>query len=524
MASAPYEFSPEERPAFPGSPYTPALPVGRRLGYAAAAVVLGIVSTLGNSLVTTNLGQLSGGLGLYAAEAAWFPAIYVAMNATANLVLVKARIRFGIPAVTHTMLLAYAAAALVQVLAPGFATELVVRAASGLASAALIAMTIYCLLEAIPLKLRPIALLLGISIPQFGIPLARLFPVELLAANQWQALSLIEMGLALTALAATLIMPLPPSDKQPAFKALDFVTIGLLVPATVLICGVIGLGRLYWWSDTPWLGWMLVAAIPMAAAAIAVEHWREEPLLYLRFIGTADILRFAAVAIMVRLALAEQAYGAVGFLTSSGLTNDQLRWLFLGVICAMLVGIVVTIATLSERRIPWQIMAASLAIALAAWLDSHGNNLTRPAQLYISQALVGFGTILFIGPGLLYGLIRVLRQGPNYFITLIVLFSVTQNLGGLAGSAILGTWQVTYARQHATALSEHLIAADPQVAARLAQGSGPLYQSLLREANVLAFNDVFRLVMWFALLVAAYLAYAIAYGALRRRAAAREQT
>ncbi|MGC8020588.1 hypothetical protein ACP3WW_23015, partial [Salmonella enterica] len=86
------------------------------------------------------------------------------------------------------------------------------------------------------------------------------------------------------------------------------------------------------------------------------------------------------------------------------------------------------------------------------------------------------------------------------------LFSVSQNIGGLAGSALLGSVQTIMAKAHAQVMSERLLASDPQTAARLAQGSGALMQSLMTEANTLAYNDVFRLVALAALAVAAYLA------------------
>ena len=92
-------------------------------------------------------------------------------------------------------------------------------------------------------------------------------------------------------------------------------------------------------------------------------------------------MRFGAVALFVRLALAEQTYGAVGLLTSGGLTNDQLRTLFALVAVAMLAGILAAALTLSERRIPWQVMIAALVIALGAWIDTDATNLTRPPQL-----------------------------------------------------------------------------------------------------------------------------------------------
>ena len=60
----------------------------------------------------------------------------------------------------------------------------------------------------------------------------------------------------------------------------------------------------------------------------AVERRRLQPLLLTQWIGSRAILRYLAIALLVRFALAEQTYGAVGLLTATGLNNDQLRGLF----------------------------------------------------------------------------------------------------------------------------------------------------------------------------------------------------
>jgi hypothetical protein len=302
----------------------------------------------------------------------------------------------------------------------------------------------------------------------------------------------------------------------------------------LLVCGTLGLGRLVWWLDAPWLGWMLCAAILLLLTAFHVELRRANPLIRFEWIGTREILRFAAVALVMRLALAEQTYGAVGLLTSGGLTNDQLRVLFTFVILGMILGVLSAVLTLSEERLPYQVIVAALVIAAGAWLDSRASNLTRPPQLYFSQALIGFGTTLFIGPTLTYGMLRVLRRGPDVLVSLVVLFSITQNVGGLAGSALLGTFQTIAARAHAAALSERLMAGDPQVAARLqagagalsgalldadaraAQGGGLLARAMTAEANVLAYNDVFRAVAVLALTTVSYVALALILKAIRR--------
>ena len=539
---ADYHFAPEEHPAFPGAPYTPHHPPARRAAYAAIGIILGISTTFGNALVNVNVPYLSGPLGLYVNEASWLPAIYVAMNATANLTLVKARSQFGIPAVTNGLLAAYVLIGFSQVLFPGFVTAALTRAISGMTAGALTSLAIYYLMQVFPVKMRPVALVIGLALPQMGTPLARMVPVEFLANDDWHGLHLIEPAVALFVLSLILLLPLPPVDRSKAFEPLDFVTVALVVPAMLLVCGVLGEGRLMWWTDTPWLGWMLAASVPLFLIAGLIESHRKNPLLLFDWLGSGDILRFTAVAILMRLALAEQTYGSVGLLTSGGLDNDQLHTLFSFVLLAMVLGTLTAALTLSQERLPWQIAIAALIIGTGAFIDSFASNLTRPPELYLSQSLIGFGTTLFVGPALVYGIIRVFAQGPSHFVSMVVLYSTTQNVGGLAGSALLGSFQTIRARVHEVWLSEHLVAFDPQVVQRLhsgaaaisgtvtdpalrsLEGAGLLAQSTMSEANILAYNDVFRAVGFLAVLSALYIFYLIiSYGLSRRSAVAGAQ-
>src|ERR1700693_4191497 len=386
ITNAPLDhFAPAERPAFPGSPFTPWLPVGHRIAYAGVGALTGICSTFGNALVNVNVANISGSLGLYVAQASWLPAIYVAMNATANLTLVKARAQFGIPAVMYVLLLAYVLTDVWQFAAPGLAAAALIRAVDGMMAASLTTIAVYYWVQALPSKLRPLALVIGVGLPQLGNPLARLIPVEMLAVDHWRGLHLIELAISLTVFAAIFAFPLPPTERTKAFEPLDVVTISLVVPGMLLLCGVLGVGRGLWWNDTPWLGWAIVIAVPLIGIAFLIEMHRTHPLIQIRWLSSVDILRFAAVAILLRLALAEQTYGSVGLLTSGGLTNDQLHWLFATVAVAMVAGILTAVVTLSERRLPWQVMIAALIIALGGWIDIHANDLTRPPQLFLSQ-------------------------------------------------------------------------------------------------------------------------------------------
>jgi len=129
----------------------------------------------------------------------------------------------------------------------------------------------------------------------------------------------------------------------------------------------------------------------------------------------------------------------------------------------------------------------------------------------VSQFLIGFGSTYFLGPTMLLGMGRVIGE-PRNFISWVVLFGMAQNLGGLVGTAVLGTFQTVREKYHSSQLVEHLTLQDPLVAprvqagaavyapaiadpaARNAQGVRALGAAASREANVLAYNDVFMLI------------------------------
>ena len=416
---------------------------------------------------------------------------------------------------------------------PTLGTQMIARAVSGIAAGGLATLTFYNLFQVFPLRLRPMALAIGASLPQLAVPIARMFPVDLVAMDQWLGLHLVETTMALAAWTMLTIMPLPPTIGEKAFEPLDAVTVSLTIVAMLLICTVLAVGRYDWWTDTPWLGLALATAVPLLAIALFIEDRRARPLLWVRWYAKSDIVLFSLIALVLRVALTEQSYSAVGLLSLGGLTSDQLHTLFLYVLLAMIAGIIVAALLASPERLNHLILAAALLIALGAWLDTGATSQTRPEQLYFSQALLGFGTMLFLGPALLQGLARIRERGPTYLVSFVVLFSTTQNLGGLAGSALLGSIQTVRARLHAEDLAENLSLGDPLVIARLqheaqliapsvidptkrsSEAGALLGQALQNQANVLAFNDTFWVVMWIALAAALLLTAIILHGRFR---------
>ncbi|WP_369814378.1 MFS transporter [Erwinia sp. Leaf53] len=494
----------------PGSPSTPQHPTHKRLAFGIVGLLISITGALSNALVTANLTNLQGVFGAYSNEIAWLPAVYVMGNISINLLLVKFRQQFGLRVFTEAFLVLYVLVAFFHLLVNDLSSAIIVRAAHGMVGAALSSLGIYYQVQAWPAKHRLKALAIGIGASQLAIPLARLFSSELLQLDEWRGLYLLELGLALLSLGAVLILKLPPGERTKVFEKKDFLTFFLLAPGMALFCAVLSLGRIEWWTSTPWLGVCLALGLVLVIAAVVVEHNRSNPLINTRWLGTGAIVRLGIVMILLRMMLAEQNTGAIGYLQQVGLLNDQMQGLALAILAGVASGIVVSALTINPRHLNWPIVLSLGIVMVASLMDAQSNPLTRADNMLFSQFLLGFSTAFFIAPAMLLGIGGVVTQ-PKNLVSFVVLFGMSQNIGGLMGSALLGTFQTWREKYHSSLLADQLSLLDPNVTERLAQynslfasqlGDGVLLgaQSTSQlqtvatlQANVLAYNDVYLL-------------------------------
>jgi len=519
---APRQWHPDERPTLPGGPSFPKHSTPRRIAYFLIGTLVTITGGLGNALVTVNLVNLQGTLGVFTAEANWLPTAYVMTNVSMNLLLVKFRQQFGLRAFTEFFLVLYALITFAHLFVGDLGSAIAVRAAHGMAGAALSTLGLYYSLQAFKKEWRPRGIVISTGIAQLSQPIAYIFSRSLLQVAEWRGLYLFELGLTLVTLAAVLWLKLPPGDRFKAFRPADFLTFSLFAPGMALLCAALTFGRVLWWTEAPWIGIALAVAIVLLLAAICVEHNRDNPLLNIRWLTNGMILRLAIALMLVRVVLSEQSVGAVGFLRLVGLNNDEMQTLFIVILLATILGIVVSVLVTRPPHLMAPQVVALLIMALGAWIDSNATNVTRPAQMYVSQGLLAFGGVMFLGP-LLLTLLGSVIANPANLISFSVLFGLTQTLGGLIGSSLLGTFQVMREKYHSSVLAEQLSSLDPLVAARIQQygaayarqladpsartrqGISVLTQTAAREANILAYNDVFLLISIIATLLAAWI-------------------
>ncbi|MEN4752415.1 MFS transporter [Pseudomonas sp. Ps21-P2] len=513
----PHDWAPHERPTLPGSPSTPLHATPKRWAYAIVGVIVALTGGLGNALVVANLQYLQGSLGATQAEIAWLPAAYVMTNVSMNLLLVKFRQQFGLRAFTEVFLVLYALVTFAHLFVNDIESAIAVRAAHGMVGAALSSLGLYYMIQAFPQKWRMKALVLGLGTARLATPLARLVSEDLLQIAEWRGLYLFELGMCLLSLGCVLILKLPPGDRFKAFEKLDFLTFALLASGFAALCAALSLGRIEWWLEEPWIGIALASSIVLILAGLCIEHNRTRPLLITRWLGSGRMIRFAFGVLLTRIVLSEQSTGAVGFLQGMNQGTEQLHTLYLFMLLGSVAGLAVSALTIDPQHLFKPLIISLALMAIGSSMDSFSTSLTREPQMYFSQFLLAFGGTFFLGPTLVLGISGVISN-PRNMVSFSVMFGITQNVGSLIGSALLGTFQVWREKFHSAHIVEHVTLIDAQVQSRLQSASGAYISAIAdpaartslgirslataatREANTLAYNDVFMLIAVIAVL------------------------
>lgn len=504
----PPKWADDERPVIPGSP--PALDHTRskRYAYFVIGTFIAITASLSNGFITANLPQLQGEYGLTPSEGAWLPCVYVMANVSANIILFKTRQQYGLRLFTEISLLCFIAVMLLHLFVQDSHMALIIRCISGFVAAPLSSLGLYYIMQSFGKLNRLKGIYVGFGFNQLGIPLAWILSPLLVNANHWANLYTFELGLAICCFAMVVAIKLPRGLRVEVIEKKDFITFLLLAPGFACLCAVLSQGPILWWFDSTWLAYVLMIGFSLVILGFFFEHQRSNPLILTRWLGTVSVLRFVIGAFFLRFLLSEQSFTAVNFLKIMGMGQDQFIGLYSVIFIGILAGTLFSAITFSKNHIFWPLLLATLLILIACRLDAYLTNDVRPQNFFYSQLLIAFANGLFIGPLLLTGIMRTLKQGPNYVITFIILFSATQNFGSLVGSSFYNTYQKHQAQVYQRDIEQTLNQTDPNVTNRInqytavyrphltdsmleqAEASQLLAQVVSREAQVRAYNDV----------------------------------
>lgn len=513
------DWTPEETPTLPGSPAAIAHPTYKRFLYFFIGLFVAVAGSLSNGFITANLPLIQGAYSLTPSEVAWIPAAYVMANVSSNLILFKARQQFGLRIFSEIGLVIFIIVLFLHIFVHTFEMAILVRVISGLLAAPLSSLGMYYIMQAFSRTNLGRGIYLAFGFQQLGIPLAWVISPHLVDVNNWSILYTFELGLALCCLAMVVSLKLPRSLRLAVFEKQDLFTFALLAPGFACLCIVLTQGPILWWFEVDWLAYLLIAGLVLITLGLTYEHFRVNPLIMTRWLGTSTIIRFIIGAMAIRFIMSEQSYAAVNFLKAMGMGPDQFVTFYFVIMLGIVSGTVLSAVTYSRERIVLHLLSATILILVACSLDYHLTQDVRPADFYLSQFIVGFAGGLFIGPLVMVGFMNTIQKGPSHMVTFIVLFSATQTFGGLIGSSFFSTYQQMKTQTYHAEMVRDLTQTDPLVAQRIQtysqkahsysqdeminqqQALRTLDQSIRKEAQVRAYNDVIFLNGIFAVLL-----------------------
>ncbi|MBO1077067.1 MFS transporter (plasmid) [Roseomonas marmotae] len=478
--------------------------------YFLASLLFGLTSGLSSNLFTANLLAAQAQFGATTNEVLWLSAAFSATNATATLLLWKFRTQYGIRIFAELGLGFFVLVSLLHLFTDDLNAAVVLRGVAGFATAPLGTLAFLYMLEPLPPSQKlSSGLALGLMGTQLSMPLARVISPDLLQLDLWHGLNVLELGLAMLSFAVIYLLPITPPPRAKVFDRVDILSLPLLALGCGLLSVALTLGRYYWWLEAPWLGVTLAGGIGALTLVLLIEMNRAQPLLHLHFLSSLNMIAFGGSMLILRCVMAEQSTGMVGFFQNLGLLNDHMTGLFWVITAATLAGSLAVACINKPHRAEGIHLVALLLIAAGAWMDSQSTSLTRPQDLYLSQAMMGFGAAIFLPAATSWSFTYLIRTGMQYLPSFLAVFLVSQNFGGLLGSAGLGTLLVYREKFHSSEIVQSLTLQNPAVASRIqqysgvhagtlgdpalrgAEGNAMLAQVASRESYVLAYNDVF---------------------------------
>jgi MFS family permease len=518
VPSAPAPSAPAPAPATsaPAAPVPHTRP--RAAAYLLAGVLIAVTQALGSSLISANIPYISGQIGGTQIEASWLVAAYMAPRASLSLLLIKIRTQYGLRNFAEVSVVAYVLALLLSLLMRDLPSAITVEFISGIAAAPMSSLAfLYCLEAFSPQRKLTFGLAIALTLITLGSPLARFVSPGLIDSGLPHVLTYLSLGLALPSMAMVMRLPLTSPPRAKVISLLDLISYGLLAIGMGGLTVAFLEGASYWWLEASWIGIVLAVSFAALVAAATIEWHRAAPLIDVRWIASPAILHFSAVLLVFRLILSEQTSGAPGLFRQLGLSPQEMQPLFGVIIAATLAGGLCCACVMKPGRDSILHIIALVLISGGAYADSHATVLTRPEQMYLTQAVIAFAGALFLPPAMMTGLMSALAKGPNYILSFIIVFLTTQSIGGALGSAAFSSFIQIREKLHLGLLTDGLQLTDPMLVARIttlstqlagkipdpairkAQAVSTIASDTASQAYVMAYNDAFTLIAALAL-------------------------
>ncbi|MAC80074.1 MAG: MFS transporter [Rhodobacteraceae bacterium] len=513
-----------DQPAQPPRPDFVPKPPLLAAAYIFASAFIALSQSLGQGFLSANTQTLGGELGATQTETMWLMVVFMAPRAVMPLMLIKIRMQFGLRRFAEISIVIYAIVALISLLAGDLRSALATELLSGISAAPLSTLAFLYMLEPLPPEKKlTVGLPMALTFISLGTPLARAINPLIMFDGSWTNVLMLKLGMSMVCLFLVYRLPLVSGPTMKVIKGMDLTSFALIAASFSGFVACFTTGATYWWLQTPWVGQLMAGSLVALVVALVIELQRKEPLIDVRWLLSPAMLHLTAALLIFRFILAEQSAGAPGLFQTLGFSQDQMAPLFWWITLGTFAGGAACALVLRPDRVPMIHIGALLLIAAGAGMDAHSNMTVSPRDMFLSQSLIAFASMMFLPSAMANGLLTALQKGPTYLLSFIIIFLSSQILGGTIGAGLFRTFTAARTTAHTEWIKEQLATGDPLVSARIAQYMSQLSGSLVdtvqlktqavvqlstvvtRQATVAAYNDVYTAICFIALAALAML-------------------
>jgi len=472
------------------------------------------MEVLDTSIANVALPHIAGNLSATVDESAWVLTSYLVSNAIILIAAGWMSSIFGRKRYLAFSVVLFTAASALCGMAQSLPQLVLARILQGLGGGGLQPLCQAVLLESFPIEERGVAM----AAYGMGIVVAPIIGPTLggwiTDAYSWRWLFYINIPIGMVGLfMQQMFLEDPPYLKRVVGSRLDFVGFGLMALGVGLLQIVLDKGQELDWFGSVWIRWGALGSVVFLALFVAWELRQKHPVANLRLLtnrnfglGTAFIAVLGAVlygttALLPMLMQTLMGYPAL----QCGLAMTPRG---LGSFVSMIV--VGRITKLVDNR--FLLMLGFCGIAGTMWLLSGLNLDVAPRNISWPLVLNGF-SMGFVFVPLTTLTMATLRQDEIYQATSI--YSLLRNIGASVGIASLVAMNLRHAQMHQVTLVSHLTPTSPLFQERLSgitanlSGLGVpaaaqaayamVYGTVLRQAMLLSFMDVFRILVFICL-------------------------
>jgi DHA2 family multidrug resistance protein len=467
------------------------------------------MEVLDTTVVNVSLPHIAGNMSVTQEEATWVLTSYLVANAIILPATGWLSSFFGRKRFLMACVVLFTLASALCGAATSLPMLIVARILQGVGGGALQPISQAVLLESFPPQKRGVAM----SVFGLGVVVAPIIGPTLggwMTDNySWRWVFYINLPVGLLALLLTqLYIEDPPYVRAARPGRIDFLGFGLLALWIGSLQIVLDKGQQDDWLASPLIRTLIVTGVLGLAAFIVRELMTDHPLVNLRIMANRNF----ATGTFLMTVMGAVLYGSIALLPlflqtqlgyssiRSGLTTSPRG--FGSVVGMLLIGRLLGVVS------PRVLIAAGFSIlAYSTWQFGTLNLMIAPRNVITPNIINGFSTALVFVPltTLTMGTLKNEQMGNAAGI-----FNLMRNLGGGIGIALVTTLLSRGAQAHQAAMSPHVSLTDPAFVERhaalthaltqevgrqgaAAAANGILYGQLLRQAQLAAYIDNFRL-------------------------------